>query len=94
MTILKVSSSTDSGALACAICYQIRQGKEVDIVSMGPVPLNKGVKAVAIAKKIMLQENRDIAMEPFMADVKVDGEMKTVINLHIFEVVLEDAKTA
>ncbi len=94
MTILKVSSATDTGALAGAICSQIRNGVEVDIVSMGPVPLNKAVRAVAIAKKMMLQEKHDIAMEPFMADVKVDGEMKTVINLHIFEVLLEEAKTA
>ncbi|MBP5313246.1 MAG: stage V sporulation protein S [Clostridia bacterium] len=91
MKYLKVSADTEVGGLAGAIAGSLRRGEDAEVVSVGAGALNQAVKAVVIAKEFLAKEGKDIAMEPRFSEVCIDNKEKTAINLHIFEILLEEA---
>lgn len=90
MKSLKVSAETDPGGLAGAIASTLRNGEEVELLSVGAGALNQAVKAVVLAKGFLSKEGRDIAMEPDFLLVEIEGKERTAIDMHVFEILPEE----
>ena len=54
---------------------------EVQVVGAGA--LNQAVKAIAIARGYMATSGLDLNCRPTFADIRIDGENRTAIRLHV-----------
>ena len=82
-TPLKVSAHTRPGATAGAIAAIIRAGEVAEIQSIGAAATNQAVKAIAIARNYLHDEQIRIVCIPSFVDLMIDGEERTAIRLHV-----------
>lgn len=83
MDILKVSTKSSPNAVAGAIAGIMREGKPVCLQVIGAGALNQAVKAVAIARSFVADDNIDPICMPSFHDVDIGGEDRTAIRLTI-----------
>lgn len=79
----KVGSRTDVSKLAGAIANCIREGKELELQSIGAGALNQAVKAVAIAKGYLAPAGIKIMPDPAFEDLDIDGTVMTAIKMEV-----------
>ncbi|MBP5313859.1 MAG: stage V sporulation protein S [Eggerthellaceae bacterium] len=82
-TILKVSSKSSPGSVAGAIAGLIKDGKSVEIQSVGAGAVNQAVKAIAISRGFLTPVGCDIVCVPTFADIAIDGEYRTAIRFSV-----------
>ena len=80
---LKVSGKSNPKSVAGSIANNIREKKSVEITVMGPTAVNQAVKAIAIAREYIREDNIDIFCRPEFAHLELDGEQKSAIKLQI-----------
>lgn len=80
---LKVSSKSSPASVAGAIAGMIKDGKTVDIQSVGAGAVNQAVKAIAIARGFLSPIGIEISCVPTFADVVIDGEYRTAIRFNV-----------
>jgi stage V sporulation protein S len=80
---LKVSSTSDPGAVAGAIANGIRQQGETEIQVIGPRAVNQAVKAVAIARAYVAASGVDLYFTPGFASVEIDAQERTALQFAI-----------
>lgn len=85
MQILKVSSKSNSNALAGAIAGLIKENQRVELQAIGAGALNQAVKAVAIARGYVAPAGVDLICIPAFAEITVDNEDRTGIKLIVKE---------
>lgn len=78
---LKVAATSNPATVAGAIANNIREGKAVEVVSMGPKSVNQAVKAVAIARDYLRDDHVDLTCRPEFIHLQLDGEEKSAIKL-------------
>lgn len=83
MSTLKVSSKTNPSSLAGAIVSTINEKGTAKIQTVGAGSTNQAIKAVAIARGYVAPSGFDLIIVPSFADIKIDGEDRTAINLLI-----------
>lgn len=81
--IVRVSSSSDPGAVGGALAHALRRSPTVNVSVIGAGAVNQAVKAVAIAVEHMAQEYVPIAMVPSFEDITVGGVPKTSMRLKV-----------
>lgn len=81
MTILKVSSSSRTSAVAGAIAGVIREHHRAEVQAIGAGAVNQAVKAVAIARGYLLEDGIDIVCIPEFTTVDISGKERTAIRL-------------
>jgi stage V sporulation protein S len=81
--VLKVSSKSNPNSVAGALAGVVRSNGSVDIQVVGAGALNQAVKAVAIARGYMATTGQDLNCRPTFADIRIDGENRTAIRLHV-----------
>ena len=81
MTILKVSSSSRTSAVAGAIAGVIREHHRAEVQAIGAGAVNQAVKAVAIARGYLLEDGSDIGCIPEFTTVDISGKERTAIRL-------------
>ncbi|GAB4189805.1 MAG: stage V sporulation protein S [Roseiflexaceae bacterium] len=79
--MVKVSASSRPSAAAGAIAGIIRERGVVEVQSIGAGATNQAIKAVAIARSYLREENVDLICTPSFLDVVIDGEKRTAICL-------------
>jgi stage V sporulation protein S len=78
---LKVASASNPATVAGAIANNIREGKAVELVAMGPNSVNQAVKAVAISREYLRDDFIELACRPEFMHLTIDGEEKSAIKL-------------
>jgi stage V sporulation protein S len=79
--VLKVSTSSRPAAVAGAIAGVIRQAGQVEIQSIGAGATNQAIKAIAIARGYLSQENVPICFIPSFIDVAINDQERTAIRI-------------
>lgn len=83
MDFLKVSSKSSPASVAGAIAGLIKDGKPVELQSVGAGAINQAIKAVAIARGFLIPVGIDVACKPYFSDILINGEKRTAIRLAI-----------
>ena len=80
---LKVSSKSNPASVAGAIAGMIKDGRTVDIQSVGAGAVNQAVKAIAISRGFLYPVGIEIVCIPSFADIVIDGEYRTAIRFSV-----------
>ena len=78
---LKVAAASNPATVAGAIANNIREGRAVELVAMGPNSVNQAVKAVAISREYLRDDFIELACRPEFMHLTIDGEEKSAIKL-------------
>ncbi|HXB97949.1 MAG TPA: stage V sporulation protein S [bacterium] len=81
MMTLKVAAASNPATVAGAIANNIREGRAVELVAMGPNSVNQAIKAVAIAREYLRDDFVELACRPEFMHLTIDGEEKSAIKL-------------
>jgi stage V sporulation protein S len=81
--VLKVSSKSNPNSVAGALAGVVRSSGSVEVQVVGAGALNQAVKAIAIARGYVATTGLDLMCRPTFADIRIDGESRTAIRLHI-----------
>ncbi len=81
--VLKVSTRSRPSAVAGAIAGVIRESGIAEVQSIGAGATNQAIKAVAIARSYLSEEDIDIVCVPSFIDVSIDEEERTAIRMLI-----------
>ena len=81
MAILKVSAHSRPTAVAGAIAGSVRESRRAEVQAIGADAVNQAVKAVAVARGYLQQENINIICIPTFVDVDIEGQERTAIKL-------------
>jgi stage V sporulation protein S len=81
--VLKVAGTSNPTTVAGAIANNIREGKNVEIVVMGPKSVNQAIKAVAISRDYLRDDFIELSCRPVFMHLELDGEEKSAIKLVI-----------
>ncbi|MEE8120194.1 MAG: stage V sporulation protein S [Anaerolineales bacterium] len=81
MTILKVSSSSRTSAVAGAIAGVVREHHRAEVQAIGAGAVNQAVKAIAIARGYLMEDGIDIVCIPEFTTVDISGKERTAIRL-------------
>jgi len=80
---LKVAAKSNPSTVAGAIANNIRDGKAVEIVAMGPESVNNTVKAIAIARGFLKGDSLDTHCKPEFIHLDIDGQRKSAIKFFL-----------
>jgi stage V sporulation protein S len=78
---LKVSSRSVPHSVAGALAGILRERPTCDIQVIGAGALNQAVKAIAIARTYLVEDELDLSCVPEFSEVDIDGEPRTAIRL-------------
>jgi stage V sporulation protein S len=81
MTIIKVSSTSRTSAVAGAIAGVIREHEKAEVQAIGAGAVNQSVKAIAIARGYLQEDGIDITCIPEFTTVMIDENERTAIRL-------------
>ncbi len=76
---LKVSSKSSPASVAGAIAGMIKDGRHVEIQSVGAGAVNQAIKAIAISRGFLSPVGIEVVCIPSFSDVVIDGEYRTAI---------------
>src|SRR3954466_8082857 len=91
MDTIKVSAKSRSTAVAGAIAGVIREYRQAEVQAIGAGAVNQAIKAVAIARSYLQQDQLDLAVVPTFAEVDINGEERTAVRLYIESRGLDEA---
>ena len=81
--LLKVAASSRPTAVAGAIAGMVREGKEPLLQAIGAGAVNQAIKAVAIARGYLEEDQIDIVLIPFFSEVEIEDRERTAIQLQV-----------
>ncbi|BBE30023.1 stage V sporulation protein S [Tepiditoga spiralis] len=84
MEILKVSHKSAPNKVAGAIAGVLSKTGEVEIQSIGAGAVNQAVKAIAIAKRFIENDGKELYVIPGFVEVKVGEEERTGIKFKVY----------
>ena len=82
--LLKVASWSIPGKVAGAIAGVIRNGKLPEVQAIGPLAVNQAIKAVAVARSYLAEEDIELICIPELMEVIVGEDLeRTAIKLTV-----------
>ena len=82
--IIRVSGQSRSTAVAGAIAGVMREHGYAEMQAIGASAVNQAVKAIAIARGYLEQDDIDLAVVPKFTEVQIEGNERTALRLAIF----------
>lgn len=82
--IIRVSGQSRSTAVAGAIAGVMREHGHAEMQAIGASAVNQAVKAIAIARGYLEQDDIDLAVVPKFTEVQIEGNERTAVRLSIF----------
>ncbi len=79
MSVIKVSGTSRTSAVAGAIAGVFRENKRAEVQAIGAIAVNQAIKALALAKGYLKEDGFDIIFTPEFVDVDIDGKIRTAI---------------
>src|SRR3954464_4918980 len=76
-SVLKVSATSRVTAVAGAIAGVIRQYRLAEVQAIGAAAVNQTVKALAIARRHLEEDQIAIVCVPTFLEVEIDGQART-----------------
>ncbi|MGM0640245.1 MAG: stage V sporulation protein S [Thermotogota bacterium] len=92
MEILKVSHSSAPNKVAGAIAGVLSKTDEVEIQAIGAGAVNQAVKAIAIARRFVETEEKELYVIPGFVEVEVGEETRTGIKFKVAAKQVEENK--
>ena len=83
MSMIKVSATSRTSAVAGAIAGVIREHKYAEVQAIGAGAVNQAMKALALATGYLKGDGINIVCTPQFVDVTVDDKVRTAIKLII-----------
>lgn len=83
--LIKVSAQSRSTAVAGAIAGVMREQGYAEVQAIGASAVNQAIKAVAIARGYLEQDQIDLVMVPSFTEVEIEGNERTAVRLSIFK---------
>lgn len=83
--LIKVSAQSRSTSVAGAIAGVMREQGYAEMQAIGASAVNQAIKAIAIARGYLEQDNIDLAIVPSFTEVDIDGNERTALRLAIFK---------
>ena len=83
--LIRVSAHSRSTAVAGAIAGVMREHGYAEMQAIGAIAVNQAIKAIAIARGYLEQDNIDLAVIPKFTEVDIDGNERTAVRLSIYK---------
>jgi len=77
--VIKVSTKSRSTAVAGAIAAVMREHRYAEVQAIGAGAVNQAVKALAIARGYLSEDQIDIACVPYFTEVDIEGQERTAV---------------
>ncbi len=84
MEILKVSSKSNPNSVAGAIAGALGKEESVEIQAIGAGAVNQAIKAIAVSRRFINENGKDIGMIPGFVEIEIGGEKRTGISMKVF----------
>jgi stage V sporulation protein S len=81
MTLIKVSATSRTAAVAGAIAGVVREHHRAEVQAIGAGAVNQAVKALALATGYLRQDGIHVCFVPEFADVTINENVRTAIKL-------------
>jgi stage V sporulation protein S len=81
MTIIKVSATSRTSAVAGAIAGVVREQHRAEVQAIGAGAVNQAVKALVLATGYLRQDGIQVFFVPEFADVTIEENVRTAIKL-------------
>lgn len=81
--IIKVSAKSRSTAVAGAIAAVMRERRYAEVQAIGAGAVNQAVKALAIARTYLEQDQIDLICTPFFKEVDIEGNERTAVRFTV-----------
>jgi stage V sporulation protein S len=79
--IIKVSARSRSTAVAGAIAGVVREHNRAEVQAIGAGAVNQAIKAVAIARGYLKEDNIDVIVIPYFTEVIIDEQERTAVRM-------------
>lgn len=83
--LIKVSAQSRSTAVAGAIAGVMREQGYAEVQAIGASAVNQAIKAIAIARGYLEQDQMDLVIVPSFTEVDIEGNERTAVRLAIFK---------
>lgn len=83
--LIKVSAQSRSTAVAGAIAGVMREHGYAEMQAIGASAVNQAVKAIAIARGYLEQDDMDLAIVPCFTEVEIEGNERTAVRMSIYQ---------
>jgi len=83
VSMIKVSATSRTSAVAGAIAGVIRDHKHAEVQAIGAGAVNQAVKALVLATGYLKLDGINVTCTPEFADVTIDDKVRTAIKLVI-----------
>lgn len=83
MDIIKVSANSRTASVAGAVAGVMREVGRAEVQAIGAGAVNQAIKAIAIARGYLLEEDVDIVCVPTFVDVMIDGQERTAVRMSV-----------
>jgi len=83
VNIIKVSSRSRSTSVAGAIAAVMREHRFAEVQAIGAGAVNQAVKALAICRGYLEQDEIDIVCTPMFTEVNIDGQERTALRFQV-----------
>ena len=83
--LIKVSAQSRSTAVAGAIAGVMREQGYAEVQAIGASAVNQAIKAIAIARGYLEQDDMDLAIVPSFTEVEIEGNERTAVRMAVFK---------
>jgi stage V sporulation protein S len=89
--VLRVSGSSRPNAVAGAVAALLRSDGSVELQAIGPQAVNQAIKALAIARGYVVEDELDLTAAPAFVTLELHDEERTALRLHVRAVPRDEA---
>lgn len=82
--LIRVSAKSRSTAVAGAIAGVMRDKGYAEVQAIGASAVNQAIKAIAIARGYLEEDNFDLTVVPSFTEVDIEGSERTALRIAIF----------
>ncbi|WP_135229966.1 stage V sporulation protein S [Deinococcus fonticola] len=84
METLRVSGNSRPNAVAGAVAALLRSQGQVEVQAIGPAAVNQAIKAIAIARGYLHDDNLDLTVQPSFVKLDVASEERTAMKFLVY----------
>ena len=81
MSIIKVSARSRTASVAGAIAGVFREMGQAEVQAIGAGAVNQAIKAIAIARGYLLEEDVEVVCIPSFVEVDIEGHERTALRI-------------
>lgn len=83
MDVIKVRGTSRTSAVAGAIAGVVREHQHAVVQAIGASAVNQSVKALALAKRYLEQDEIDVVFIAEFIDIDIEGKTRTAIRFTV-----------